>query len=97
MPLQRVILLLNEKGMTRETKAYLLRAKAEHRFTPCAGRAKSYLVVRERGREQIVASPISSATLQKRWREAARTPAQLAAPFAERAACKKSIRTTGKG
>ena len=95
VPLEKVVLLLNERGMTRETKAYLARAKSERRFVACHGAAKSYVVLREPGRERILASPISSATLEKRWREAARTPVQLLK--ADRAEKKRlQDRETGK-
>jgi hypothetical protein len=68
IPLERIVFVLNGRGMTPGTKAYIDRARRERRFTPCAGREKSYLVLRERGRETVVASHIASATLEKRWR-----------------------------
>ncbi len=68
IPLDKILFVLNEKGMTPPTKAFLDRARRERRFTPCAGKAKSYVVLRERGRERVFASHIASATLEKRWK-----------------------------
>jgi len=68
VPLDKVLFVLNEKGMTSPTKAFLDRARRERRFTPCAGKVKSYVVLRERGRERVFASHIASATLEKRWK-----------------------------
>lgn len=69
VPLERVLFVLNERGMTPATRAYIERARRERRFVPCAGNAKSYVVLRERGRERILASHIGSGTLEKRWRD----------------------------
>jgi len=68
IPLDRILFVLNEKGMTPPTKAYIDRARREHRLTPCVGKAKSYVVLRERGKEKVVASHIASSTLEKRWK-----------------------------
>ena len=68
IPLDKILFVINEKGITQLTKAYLDRAKKERRLTPCAGKAKSYIVLRERGKEKIVASHIASSTLEKRWK-----------------------------
>lgn len=69
VPLERVLFVLNERGMTPLTRAYLDRAKRERRLVPCLGKPKSYVVLRERGKEKIVASHIASSTLEKRWRD----------------------------
>ena len=69
IPLERLLFILNGGGMGAGTRAFVERAKKEHRLMRCAGEAKSYLVVRERGREVIYASPIASATLEKRLRD----------------------------
>jgi len=68
IPLERILFVINERGMTPATKAYIDRARKQRRFTPCAGKAKSFVVLRERGREKVVASHIASSTLEKRWR-----------------------------
>ncbi len=68
IPLDRILFVINETCMTPPTKAYIDRAKKERRLTPCAGKAKSYIVLRERGKEKIFASHIASSTLEKRWR-----------------------------
>lgn len=68
IPLDKILFVLNDKGMTQPTKAYLDRARKERRLTPCAGKAKSYVVLRERGKEKVFASHIASSTLEKRWK-----------------------------
>ena len=68
IPLDKILFVLNERGMTPPTKAYIDRARRERRLTPCAGKVKSYVVLRERGREKVFASHIASATLEKRWK-----------------------------
>ena len=68
IPLDKILFVINETCMTQPTKAYIDRAKKERRLTPCAGKAKSYVVLRERGKEKIFASHIASSTLEKRWR-----------------------------
>ena len=68
IPLDKILFVLNERGMTPPTKAYIDRARRERRLTPCAGKVKSYIVLRERGKEKVFASHIASATLEKRWR-----------------------------
>ncbi len=69
IPLERILFVLNERGMTPLSRAYLERARRERRYVPCAGKAKSYVVLRERGREKVLASHIASSTLEKRWRD----------------------------
>ncbi len=69
VPLERILFVLNERGMSPATRAYLDRAKRERRFVPCAGKPNSYVVLRERGRERILASHIASSTLEKRWKD----------------------------
>ncbi len=68
VPLAKVLFILNARNMQPQTRAYIAHAKREHRLTNCAGDVKSYIVLRERGREQIYASHIASATLEKRCR-----------------------------
>lgn len=68
IPLDRILFVLNERGMTPPTRAYIERARRERRLTPCAGKVKSYVVLRERGKEKVFASHIASSTLEKRWR-----------------------------
>ena len=68
IPLDKILFVVNDKGMTQPTKAYLDRARKERRLTPCAGKAKSYIVLRERGKEKVFASHIASSTLEKRWK-----------------------------
>ncbi|HAX39304.1 MAG TPA: hypothetical protein DCY10_00235 [Clostridiales bacterium] len=68
IPLDKILFVLNDKGMMPSTRAFIDRARKERRFTPCAGKIKSYVVLKERGRERIFASHIASATLEKRWR-----------------------------
>ncbi|MCE5190094.1 MAG: DUF370 domain-containing protein [Eubacteriales bacterium] len=68
IPLDKILFVINEKGMAQPTKTYLERARKEHRLTPCVGKAKSYIVLRERGKEKVFASHIASSTLEKRWR-----------------------------
>ncbi len=68
IPLDKILFVLNERGMTQQTRTYIERAKRERRLTPCAGKVKSYIVLRERGKEKVFASHIASATLEKRWK-----------------------------
>ena len=68
IPLDRILFVLNERGMTPPTRAYIERARRDRRLTPCAGKVKSYIVLRERGKEKVFASHIASSTLEKRWR-----------------------------
>ena len=65
IPLDRILFVLNERGMTQQTRTYIEKAKRERRLTPCAGTVKSYIVLRERGKEKVFASHIASATLGK--------------------------------
>ncbi len=68
IPLDKILFVINDKGMTPPTKAYIERARKERRLTPCAGKAKAYVVLRERGKEKVFASHIASSTLEKRWK-----------------------------
>jgi len=68
IPLDRSWFVLNTRGMMPTTKAYVDKARRDRRYTPCAGKVKSYVVLRERGREVVYASHIASSTLEKRWR-----------------------------
>ncbi len=68
IPLDRILFVINTSGMMPTTKAYIDKARKERRLTPCTGKVKSYVVLRERGREVVYASHIASSTLEKRWR-----------------------------
>jgi len=68
VPLDKVMCVLNDSGMTPPTRAFVEKARKERRLTPCAGKVKSYVVLKERGRERVFASHIASATLEKRWK-----------------------------
>jgi len=68
IPLDRILFVLNMRGMTAATKAFVDKARRERRYTPCTGKVKSCIVLRERGREVVYASHIASSTLEKRWR-----------------------------
>lgn len=68
IPLDKILFVLNDKGMMPSTKAFIDKARRERRFTPCAGKVKSYVVLKERSRMRIFASHIASVTLEKRWR-----------------------------
>ena len=69
IPLERVLFVLNERGIMPTTRAFVNRARRERRYVGCAGKPKSYVIVSEHGREVVHASMIASATLEKRWRE----------------------------
>ena len=68
VPLDKVLFVLNETGMMPSTRAFSEKARKERRLTPCAGKTKSYVVLKERGKERVVASHIAVATLEKRWK-----------------------------
>ena len=68
VPQDKVLFVLNASGMTPPTRAFVEKARKERRLTPCAGKVKSYVVLKERGRERVFASHIASATLEKRWK-----------------------------
>ncbi|MEG1756298.1 MAG: hypothetical protein RRZ24_03740 [Clostridia bacterium] len=67
--LDRLLFVLNDRGMTPWTRKYIDKAKKERRYMNCAGAPKAYLVVHAHGREFVYASMIASSTLEKRWRE----------------------------
>ena len=69
VPLERLLFILSEKGMTPRTRAFVEQARREHRYNGCAGTPKAYAVVRDRGKEIVYASMIAPATLEKRWRD----------------------------
>ncbi len=69
IPLERVLFVLNERGIMPGTRAYVNRARRERRYVGCTGRPKCYVVASEHGREVVHASMIASATLEKRWRD----------------------------
>lgn len=69
IPLERVLFVLNDTGLTPGARAFIGCARREHRYIGCPGKPKSYVVVNEYGRETIHASMIASATLEKRWRD----------------------------
>jgi len=68
IPLDKILFILNETGMMPPSKAFIEKARRERRLTPCVGQVKSYVVLKERGRERVFASHIASATLEKRWK-----------------------------
>lgn len=69
VPLERVLFVLNAADITPVTRAFVDRARRSRRYMACTGKPKSYVVVSERGREQVYASMIASSTLEKRWRD----------------------------
>ena len=69
VPLDKLLFIVNERGMTPTTRAYIERAKKGRRYESCAGKPKSYAVSVLHGRETVHASNIASATLEKRWRQ----------------------------
>lgn len=69
IPFERMLFVLNARGMTDVTRAYVERAKKARRLRKCRGAPKSYVVVNERGREVIYESLLASATLKKRMTE----------------------------
>ena len=70
VPLDRLIMIINASNMTPELAAYVEKCKRERRFSNCRGKIKCYALVRERGKDRIYASMISSATLYKRMGDA---------------------------
>ena len=66
VPLKGLVCILNDTGLMPETKAYIARLKQRRRYKKCEGRPKCYVLVNERGREVVYASPIAAATLEKR-------------------------------
>ena len=70
IPVERLIMIINALNMTPEMAAYVERSRRERRFSNCRGRAKAYVLVRERGKDRIYASMISSSTLYKRLEDA---------------------------
>ncbi|MDO4572060.1 MAG: hypothetical protein Q4C13_01730 [Clostridia bacterium] len=71
VPLERLLFIVNERGMTPRTRAYIERAKKERRYRRCGqDEPKSYVVCLERGREIVQGTGIASATLEKRWKQA---------------------------
>ena len=69
LPLERVLFVLNARGMTARTRSCIEQAKKERRYTHCGATPKAYVVTQERGREHVYESAIASATLEKRWRD----------------------------
>ena len=69
VPLDEIIMILNERSAMDATRDYIVEAKKKRRFINCRGTVKSFVFVRERGREVVYASPIASSTLQKRISE----------------------------
>lgn len=71
VPLDKLICVLGARNLPADTRQLIERARQEHRYEACAGRAKSYLLLRGRdGRETVRESAIAPSTLQKRWTEA---------------------------
>ena len=70
IPVDRLIMVINALNMTPEMAAYVERCKRERHFSNCRGRIKSYALVRERGKDRLYASMISTSTLMKRLEDA---------------------------
>jgi len=71
IPLEKLICVLNVKGLSEDSRRYIERAKVERRYRACAGKPKAYVLINGYGnREIVVESHIASATLQKRWKSA---------------------------
>ncbi|CCX42201.1 putative uncharacterized protein [Clostridium sp. CAG:1024] len=68
IPLSSIVCVLNAAGLSESTAAYIARAKQRKRFRACKGALKCYLIVNEHGLEYVYASPISSSTLERRWK-----------------------------
>ena len=66
VPLDGLICILNGVGLTEDSARCIARVKERRRYRPCEGKPRSYVLVRERGRETVYASPIAAATLEKR-------------------------------
>ena len=71
LPLDRLLFILNERGVTPRTRAFIEQAKAEHRYMRSGGKPKCYAVVQEHGREVVYESMLASSTLEKRLRDEA--------------------------
>ena len=69
IPLTGLLFIVNERGMTPRTRAFVELARAEHRYMHAGGKPKCYVVARERNREVVYESMLSSATLEKRLRD----------------------------
>ena len=69
VPLDGLLFILNDRGITPRAQAFVAQARSEHRYMRAGGRAKSYVVVRERGREVVYESLLASSTLEKRLRD----------------------------
>ena len=41
IPLDKILFVLNDSGMTPPTRAFVEKARKERRLTPCAGKVKS--------------------------------------------------------
>lgn len=66
IPIDKLIMIISVAGMMPMTRAYVEKAVKERRYRDCQGKAKSYALVRERGKDVIYASMIAPATLYKR-------------------------------
>ncbi len=69
IPLDRLLFILNERGITPRARAFVELARQEHRYMRAGGAPKCYVVVRERGREVVYESMLASTTLEKRLRD----------------------------
>jgi len=70
-PLEKLICVLNVKGLSEDSRRYIERLKAEHRYRTCEGKPKAYVLINGYGNREVVCeSHIAPATLEKRWRSA---------------------------
>lgn len=66
IPLSGLLFIVNERGITPRTRAFIERAKEERRYMHAGGKPKCYAVVREHNREVVYESMLASSTLEKR-------------------------------
>ena len=75
--LDGLLMVLNARGMPPRARAYIERARREKRYTACDGaEPKSYVLADAPGGLRVYGTMISSATLEKRWKQAA-TPTRV--------------------
>lgn len=63
---ETLVMALNRRGMTADTKRYLDGLSAKGRVADCIGTAQSYALTFENGATRAYASVIATATLEKR-------------------------------
>ena len=68
--LDKLLLVINARGMQPRARAYIERAKREKRYIACdRGVPKSYVVAEAPGGALVYGTMISSGTLEQRWRQ----------------------------